>query len=230
MTHWLDGKPAGFARMEYLTRRAGVLDMMRSFRWDVRQCLAAIAAGVQGRENAHIYRSAIEETAKKRRLWLSTFADLRRRMYCGARPADVDAVYRLVAFGDDRCDRYFRHRRGELTMNPLEIVEAMRLVRLQPFVALVTSIEQSGKIRSERIRGQKTYERANGIGSKGIQYWYSLNSNCFYFVQQQINWNRCRRFYISVAAGQAKEVSEAEVRERFPGNAVFGLARRPAVS
>lgn len=80
----------------------------------------------------------------------------------------------------------------------------------RPWVARITGLEQDGRLKREFLDGQKDFSEANGIGSRGVYYYYHLHPGAVYEVRELINWTRERRYFCRVEHGRIVEMGREE--------------------
>lgn len=80
----------------------------------------------------------------------------------------------------------------------------------RPWVARITGISPDGKLEREFIEGQKDFSEANGIGSRGVYYYYHLRPGDVYEVQEILSWTKERRYFCRVEGGRVVEISRIE--------------------
>lgn len=80
----------------------------------------------------------------------------------------------------------------------------------RPWVARITGVRSDGGLCREFIDGQKDFSEANGIGSRGVYYYYHLHPGAVYEVRELINWTRDRRYFCRVDGGRIVEISRTE--------------------
>lgn len=127
----------------------------------------------------------------------------------------MKAVLELELIGDDRYALKRALRRGEVqkTLSPRDDIDLIRFApeSLRPWVARLTRCYEAPGFRREFLKDyQKDYARANSIGSRGVYAYYVL-SDGVYEVNQRLNWQKARRYYLRVANGQMIELTRQEM-------------------
>lgn len=80
----------------------------------------------------------------------------------------------------------------------------------RPWVARITGVGPDGRLEREFLDGQKDFSEANGIGSRGVYYYYHLHPGSVYEVQEILSWTKERRYFCRVDGGKVVEISRTE--------------------
>lgn len=125
---------------------------------------------------------------------------------------------KLEAIGDNIADHVQQIRRGaEAYRLPKRYIEAMVLPARRPWVAEIAGFKGSNFER-EFLDGHKDFSEANGVGSRGVYYYFHLREGRIYEVRELTSWKRDRRFFCSVVDGAVVELDcdelEALLNER----------------
>ncbi len=121
------------------------------------------------------------------------------------------AALRLELFGDDlrSFERGLPKELRDLLLDPAgEGYEPP----LRPWVARIAGLHIGhGTFKREFVRGHKDYRRANGIGSRGVMMWYTLEPG-IYEVNEQVSWRRWERYFLRVdEQGSMHRIEREEV-------------------
>ena len=82
------------------------------------------------------------------------------------------------------------------------------------WVAWITGPDARYRWKREFLRGRKDYTDANGVGSRGVYVWYTLESGKVYEVQAPVTWKRDERYFCRVTDdGEIVGIEESEVPE-----------------
>jgi hypothetical protein len=133
----------------------------------------------------------------------------------------MKTILELELIGDDRYERLRAHRNGQARHDlPLRReIELMRLAspRLRPWVARIARDPATGHLIRDFLPVEtKDYSRANSIGSRGI-YGYWVLGDGVYEVNERLNWDKARRYYLRVAGGVKTEMTRQEVYRCLDG-------------
>jgi len=118
---------------------------------------------------------------------------------------------RLESIGDDQRARMREFRRGRIDMRASDIVRAAGLEHRGPWVAEITGLDDAGRMAKRLLWGQKSYAEANGIGSRGVYFYYHLEPGRLYQVQVPRTWARVERYFCRGDAAGWRIVPDAKV-------------------
>jgi hypothetical protein len=86
----------------------------------------------------------------------------------------------------------------------------------RPWVAKLTGLFASGKFQHDFLRGNKDYTDANSKGSRGVYFWFTLESGDYYEVNDLQTWKRTERYFCKVTEeGEIEIVDEIEIQLYF---------------
>lgn len=86
----------------------------------------------------------------------------------------------------------------------------------RPWVAKLTGLFASGKFQHDFLRGNKDYTDANSKGSRGVYFWFTLESGNYYEVNDLQTWKRTERYFCKVTEeGEIEIVDEREIQLYF---------------
>ena len=122
----------------------------------------------------------------------------------------MKATLKLEAIGDNtaRAMAGWKHLLGDELMGDVKID--------RPWVAKLTGLYASGKFQHEFLRGNKDYSESNSKGSRGIYFWYTLESGNYYEVNDLQTWKHTERYLCKVSElGEIIPVEEVEIQIFF---------------
>lgn len=123
----------------------------------------------------------------------------------------MKAVLRLEIIGDTYYSRPARLDDSPKTRATTRRYEsALGYNKTRPWVAKI--IGRSNQFGYERkfMRGQKDYQDANSVGSRGVFCYYPLDSGV-YEIHERVSWKRTRRYFIRVIDEKYHEISRDAV-------------------
>jgi hypothetical protein len=81
----------------------------------------------------------------------------------------------------------------------------------RPWAAKLVGLDNCGDFRREFVHGNRDYSRANGVGSRGIWEYFSLEPGV-YEVYERLSWRRTDRYFLRVdEEGNLTRISRDEV-------------------
>lgn len=131
----------------------------------------------------------------------------------------MKATLKLEAIGDNtsRAIAGWKRLLGDELMGDIKID--------RPWVAKLTGLFASGKFQHDFLRGNKDYTEANSKGSRGIYFWFTLESGNYYEVNDLQTWKRTERYFCKVnESGEILLVDEREIQVHFE-NEIMRKAR-----
>lgn len=83
-----------------------------------------------------------------------------------------------------------------------------RVPRLAPWVAEITGPHPRYRLERRFLRHKTDYARSNSKGTRGIWWWWTLESGCLYETWYRTSWSASERRFITVSgAGDIGDVS-----------------------
>ncbi len=86
----------------------------------------------------------------------------------------------------------------------------------RPWLAeLIRPCPTFGYVR-EFVDAKVDYTRANSAGTRGVWFWWTLESGRFYETRYPVSWTRrAHRFLTVTSGGDVVDISEDEIRARW---------------
>lgn len=126
----------------------------------------------------------------------------------------MKAVLKLEAIGDDICEQTRAYKNICKSFGCDSRFEEGD--HRCPWVAKIIGLYASGKFQREFIRPKKDYSESNSKGSRGIFFWYTLESGNYYDINELTSWKNSERYYCSVNNdGDITRVDENEIWVHF---------------
>lgn len=86
----------------------------------------------------------------------------------------------------------------------------------RPWVAEIVGVNENGRPERRFLDGQKDFSEANGIGSRGVYYYYHLLPGRTYEVREILSWTKDRRYFCRVEGDRIIEVERGEAFACLP--------------
>lgn len=118
---------------------------------------------------------------------------------------------RLESIGDDSRARLREYRRRKCDIDMKMLFRCLSLEHRGPWVAEIVGIDGAGKPIRIFLWGQKSYRTSNGVGSRGVYFYYHLEPGKIYEVQAPRTWTRVDRFFCRHTGEKMVKISAAEV-------------------
>lgn len=88
-----------------------------------------------------------------------------------------------------------------------------KLPDLRPWVAEIVGYHERWRYDRRFLRPKVDYSQANSTRSRGMWFWWTLESGHFYQADYQTTWHdRTRKFLIVTEDGDLSDATEEEVR------------------
>ena len=87
----------------------------------------------------------------------------------------------------------------------------------KPWVARITGLDLHYKFKRVFLKPKVDYTHSNSKGTRGVYYYFILESGEAYEVYDMINWTKRDRYFCTVKEnGDIMRLKEAEVAAMFP--------------
>jgi hypothetical protein len=126
----------------------------------------------------------------------------------------MKATLKLEAIGDNFCAQLRGYKNLCNAFGYGELMDGISF--RHPWVAKIIGLYASGKFQREFLGGNKDYSESNSKGSRGIFFWYTLESGNYYDVYELVSWKNDDRYYCKVdEKGDVIIVDEKEIELFF---------------
>ena len=120
-------------------------------------------------------------------------------------------VLSLESIGDTHIQAKRMMDQGKIPMTPNKYLKACKLGgRKRPWCAKIKGISDDGRPDREFVEGLKSYQEANGTGSRGVKYWFVLRDGV-YEIFEHCTWNRTHRYFAVVEGDTLREITKEEL-------------------
>ena len=85
---------------------------------------------------------------------------------------------------------------------------------MKPWVAEITGKDDKFRLRRSFLKPNYDYRNANSKGSRGVQLWFTLESEKLYQVYERTSWKQSRKYFCTVNIdGSIYELNDKEAEE-----------------
>lgn len=119
----------------------------------------------------------------------------------------MKAVIKIEAIGENTYRQFDYY-------NILRLNKMLGLPNRSYWVAQILGFHLKYHYERKFLHPKVNYRKSNGVGSRGIHLWYTLESGNLYEIKRPLSWQRFERFFFTVTeTGEIEKLSEDEANK-----------------